>query len=173
MFDTSQRVPGVLSYLGRNVPDLEFSFDEVVEGIQSLDGDERCGLTFQRGSPLLGAQDGRVIISNWHRSDMQPTVLTGDAFCVGGGESGGYICYVYTEKGEVWLNTCRGEVDDLHEIYYDCGCDIEQGVFPGTFVVSYDEVVDAARHFFFTGKLIDKFPWISRDNMDFDPWYRD
>ncbi len=73
----------------------------------------------------------------------------------------------------MWLNTCHGDVDDLHEISYDCGCDIDLGVFPGTFVIPYEELVEAARYFFFTGEMIDKLPWISRDNMDFDPWYRD
>ena len=92
---------------------------------------------------------------------------------MGGGGPDGYSCCISTLNSEMWLNTRNGDADDLREIRYDRGCDIDLGLFPGTFIIPYEELVEAARCFFLTGQMADQFPWISRDDMGYDPWYRD
>jgi hypothetical protein len=136
---------------------FEFSFEEVVEGLESLDGRERCGLHFQLGE----SEDGGKIR------------LAREMFCIGGGEPQRYICHIYTANGPLWLKTPNGDPEAIFEVFYDCGCDVECGIFPGTFLISLGELIEAARCFFQTGQPTDKLPWIEEECMGFDPWIRD
>jgi len=172
-FDPSREVPGELSYLGYDTFHSTFSFNDVVHGIQSLDGDEVSGLHFQFGTPMSDAQIRQTFGDDHSLGEGRPMTMTGDTFSVGGGGAEGYICYVATRNGPVWLTSNSGDPEDIIEVDYDCGCDVEQGIFPGNFLVTYEEVVEAASFFFQTGELIPRFRWVSQDDLGFDPWYTD
>ncbi|PQO46755.1 hypothetical protein [Blastopirellula marina] len=169
LLDTARPIPGELSCLGIETSGFEFSFDDVMQAIHALDGDETSGLAMRHGTPLTDAEMAAVGLAP---QDPRPQQMSACTFCVGGGAEGRYVCFIYGSTGPLWLRSRSGDANQLFEIAYDSGCDTELGVFTGELIATCDEIVIAARHFFLTQDPSPELIWIPDAELGFCPWQR-
>lgn len=168
-FDSARSVPGELSCLGFASPCFSFSFDDVIRAIGTLNGEEVSGLEFRHGTPLA---DDEIAAAGLAADGIRPLRMSDRAFCVGGGSDRRYICFIYDGDGPLWLRSRSGDPSEMFRVAYDSGCDTELGMFTGDLVATYDEAVQAARHFFLTEEPSPQLIWLPDAELEFDPWNR-